>query len=47
MVEKDEDGNETIVNEVCDVVTKNDVMDSKIDIKNRTTITNIRNRAPY
>ena len=44
-IEKDDDGNEIIVNEVSSVVTKDDVINSKIDIRNRTTITNIRDRA--
>ena len=47
IIQKDEDGNETLV-EVSNLnIDINDVKDSKIDIRNRTTITDIRQKAPY
>ena len=47
VIKKDENGNE-IVEEVVDTkIDISDVKDSKIDIRERTTITNIRKKAPY
>ena len=48
-VECDEEGNETVVEEITNSaqIEKKDVRDAVIDIRNRDTITTIRNKAPY
>ena len=48
-VECDEEGNEIVVEEITPStqISKREVCEAKIDIRNRDTITTIRNKAPY